>query len=436
MTAAHEERSPSHVTRRLSVLPAVVGLLGVVWAVVGALAAGVGDGSQGGPLVTVIGALVLATVVSGSSAGLYAGLAVLVVAGLVAGDAGPERSGLLAIAIAVVVIHETVRFSLDARRPARLGPDLVASFLVRTLAVAATVAVLVVALDALAGGQPGHPAWIPIGLAVTGVPVLALAAAERLGRRSIDRPLARLAAALLVTVVVLGLAVLGARARSGIESSGPTDTDPVTTTTTTVVPAAAVDGQPAEFRRGLTLMFLIGATLIFGALYFALRRPEALFQLDDLEQDLDDHRFGLAPPGRADARSTVEVEDDDLARLLAGLRLDIDAETDPARAVRFAYANVERRLAALDLPREPAETEREYLTRAMARIDGGRPLAELTALFERARFGTAPVDESLRRQARTAIADLEGALDRAGAERTANSRAERTGSTAPVDGRR
>ncbi len=186
----------------------------------------------------------------------------------------------------------------------------------------------------------------------------------------------------------------------------------MTTTTTTTPPVQDRSGldRPAEFRRGLTLVFLIGATLILGAIYLALRRPEAVFELDDLDYDEDDNSFGFAPPGRADTESTVDVDEDDLARLLADLRLDIEAETDPGRAVRFAYANVERRLAELDLPRKPEETEREFLERALAAVDDGGALTRLTELFERARFGTGGGDEPMRQRAIEAIGELERVL--------------------------
>ncbi|MEM9564239.1 MAG: DUF4129 domain-containing protein [Actinomycetota bacterium] len=415
MTAVHEDRGPVNETRRLAVLPAAVGALAVVWALVGSVAAGVTDGSQGLPLAVGVAALVLATVVSGSGAGLYAGLGLLIVAALTVTDEDMTRTELVALVVAVVVIHETARFSLDARRPARLGPGLVARYLGTTLGVAAGIAAIAALLHRLTTTTPGPSGWIPVGLGAAGVPALALWAgrrlpADRFGVRS------RAAAAVAATVVVVTLAVVGAVARSAIEGSGPTPTeaDATTTTAVEVVPVVPVELQPVEFRRGLTFLFLIGATLLLGAVYLALRRPEALFQLDDLEHDEGRKAFGLVPPGRAETGSTVEVDDDELARLLAGLRLDIAGQADPGRAVRFGYANVERRLADLDLVHRPAETEREYLARVLAgnRLSeaGGSALAELTALFERARFGNEPVGEPLRARALDAIDRLEAAM--------------------------
>ena len=117
----------------------------------------------------------------------------------------------------------------------------------------------------------------------------------------------------------------------------------------------------------------------------------------------------------------MEVGGEDLARLLADLRFDIEAEPDPGRAIRYAYANIERRLSALHPPRSRTETEREYLERTLARVGSAGPaMTELTELFERARFATAPADEPMRERALGAIAQLETALataDQHGEER-------------------
>ncbi len=412
MTSTVDDRPSVQLTRRLSVLPAVVGLLGVVWALVGAWAAGATDGGSGGLIAIAIAALVGATVISGSVAGLYGGLGLLVAATLAGGDGTLERRELVALGLALVVVNETVRFSLDARRPARLGPGLVGGFVVRTAAVSAAVAVLVVGLHRVAETSVENLVWVPIGLAGTAVPVLALIGSARARTARQPRTGLRLLLAGLATVGALTLAVLGATARSSVETSVERSDEVVVTTTTTTPPVqdrAELD-QPAEFRRGLTLIFLIGATLLLGAIYLALRRPEAVFDLDDLDYDEDDNSFGFAPPGRADTESTIDVDEGDLARLLADLRLDIEAEADPERAVRFAYANVERRLAELDLPREPEETEREFLERALATVDDGGALTRLTRLFEQARFGTGGGDESMRQRALQAIGELEQVL--------------------------
>lgn len=412
MTSIVDDRPSVQLSRRLSVLPAVVGLLGVVWALVGVWAAGATDSGSGTLIAIGTAALVGSTVVSGSVAGLYGGLTLLVVATLAGGDGAVERRELLALGLALVVTHETVRFSLDARRPARLGPGLVGGFLARTVAVAVAVAVLVLGLHRLTQSPTENLLLVPVGLAGTAIPVAALVASARARTARRPQTLLRLSFAGLATVVALTLAVLGATARSTVDTGvdRPAETPVTTTTTAPPIEERAELDRPAEFRRGLTLVFLIGATLILGAIYLALRRPEAVFELDDLDYDEDDTSFGFAPPGRADTASTVDVDEDDLARLLADLRLDIETETDPGRAVRFAYANVERRLADLDLPRRPEETEREFLERALAAVDGSGALTRLTELFERARFGTAGGDEPMRQRALQAIGELEQVL--------------------------
>jgi hypothetical protein len=419
MTAVHEERPPAQIVRRLSVLPTVVGLVGVGWVLVGAWVAGLTTTGRGWTWAMVAGALVLATIVSGSVAGLYAGLGLLVIVAL--GVAEVEgRLELLGLCLMLVVAHETVRFSLDARRPARFDRRLLAAYLARSAAVGALVAATVLLLHPLASSEPRGPFWVPLALAMAGLPVLARTAGEYLERLAPSLgPAVRAVLAAVAALAVLTLVVLGAQARTAIES-GPRDgpgsvTVSPPTTVAAPIDASAADGATAagsaRLGRWATLGLLAGTTLILAALYLAFRRPEAVFDIDDYEADDEDRTLGLAPPGQADTRQVVEVGDDDLARLLADLRFDIEAEPDPGRAVRYAYANVERRLARLRLPRARSETEREYLERALSRVgSAGGAMAELTRLFERARFDVEPVDESSRRRALASIAELEAAL--------------------------
>ena len=83
--------------------------------------------------------------------------------------------------------------------------------------------------------------------------------------------------------------------------------------------------------------------------------------------------------------------------------------SDPRAAVLAAYARMEAALARVGLARRPSEAPREYLRHITERLGvARRPTAELTALFERARFSTHVVDESMRR---AAVAALESIAD-------------------------
>jgi uncharacterized protein DUF4129 len=90
---------------------------------------------------------------------------------------------------------------------------------------------------------------------------------------------------------------------------------------------------------------------------------------------------------------------------------EIQRDPDARRAIIGAYRLMEAALASTGLPRGPAEAPREYLARALAEIDAG-PQAprRLTVLFERARFGDAELDLSLRDDAVAALLELRAAL--------------------------
>jgi hypothetical protein len=78
--------------------------------------------------------------------------------------------------------------------------------------------------------------------------------------------------------------------------------------------------------------------------------------------------------------------------------------TDPRAAVLVAYARMEAALGSAGLTRRASEAPREYLRRITERLGvAQRPTAELTGLFERARFSTHAIDESMRRAAVSAL---------------------------------
>jgi Domain of unknown function (DUF4129) len=133
-------------------------------------------------------------------------------------------------------------------------------------------------------------------------------------------------------------------------------------------------------------------------------------------------------PPRTPAERLVELLDDTLD--------DIEREPDPRRAVIAAWARMERGLAAVGLPRRPAEAPFEYAGRVLAaaadapgdsagRTPPVRPASvhRLTDLFERAKFSQHTIDLAMRDEAVAALravrADLEEAVraaERTGAE--------------------
>lgn len=416
------------ISVRVAVLPTVAGLAAIALGVAGALLSGVaGPGSGRGNtafLVAVVAVLLLTTMVSGSVVGLYLALAALALLGLAA-DGPLSAASALAMIGTMVAVHETMRFSLDARRPTRLGPGLVAGYVARAVAVMA-LATGVILVGLRLTDVAFNPWLMPVGLAVTAIPLFAVSlfdrrapgpasATGRAGERSrlIDRPLMRTVLGAVLAMTTLLAATIGAQARTGIETTPGPATEPAPTTTTVVarVEPIVADRSLTETGRTALLLVVAALVLIVGFVFFVLRRSDTEYHLDELDLDEDDRTLGLAPPGRADQeQELVELSETELTRLLDGLRLDIESERDPSRAVRFGYANIERRLGGIGVPRAETETEQEFLDRALARLGpAGDPMVTLTRLFEQARFGLQPIDEAIRAEALTAVALLRAA---------------------------
>jgi tRNA C32,U32 (ribose-2'-O)-methylase TrmJ len=98
---------------------------------------------------------------------------------------------------------------------------------------------------------------------------------------------------------------------------------------------------------------------------------------------------------------------------------DLRAESDPRRAVIAAYARLERFLAAYGLPRRRSETQEEYLSRILGRLDvETHSIRRLTDLFTRAKFSHHDVDADMKEEAVAALEQVRDEL-RAAEERRA-----------------
>ncbi len=82
---------------------------------------------------------------------------------------------------------------------------------------------------------------------------------------------------------------------------------------------------------------------------------------------------------------------------------DLRREPDPRRAVVAAYARMEQALSVYGLPRRPAEAPYEYLGRVAKELDAEESVADLTELFELAKFSEHSVGETMRGQAIAAL---------------------------------
>ena len=68
-----------------------------------------------------------------------------------------------------------------------------------------------------------------------------------------------------------------------------------------------------------------------------------------------------------------------------------------------AYARMEQALSVYGLPRRPAEAPYEYLRRVAMELEAEESVADLTELFELAKFSEHPVGEAMRGQAIAAL---------------------------------
>ncbi len=408
MTTTNQSQTPTTlVTRTLSLLPTIVGAVGIAATVLAGVVSGVTDGPQGWAATGVAALLVTVTVLSGGSYGLYAGLAVLAVGGLVA-DGGPTVFEVTALTISLVVVHEIVRFSLDARLPSRFGPKVVWRYIGRLFGCCLVLVGVSLLVQAAIDANPAGELWLPLGLGVAALPLFIRRGAELADRLLwFRRPLLRAVAGTVFVGLVVVLVALSAAAKPEAESQ-LADQAITPTTTTTTLPAED-DVQPTGDGFTVPPWALLGVSLVVAILiYLILRRPEAIFQLEEVDRRVEDNVFDLAVAQLANAEDeTVAVDEDALARLLRDLELDISNERDPGRAIRFGYAKIEQQLTDMGIARTAVETEREFLLRALPTLgSAGDAMARLTRLFEQARFGHQPIDETMRQDAVSAVQEL------------------------------
>jgi hypothetical protein len=98
--------------------------------------------------------------------------------------------------------------------------------------------------------------------------------------------------------------------------------------------------------------------------------------------------------------------------VLADTLDDLRAEQNPRRAVIRAFARMEKTFAAHGVAREPAETPRQYVERALDRLGvSSASLQQLTKLYERAKFSRLEIDEGMKTDAIDALAGLRAELE-------------------------
>jgi hypothetical protein len=269
--------------------------------VAGASLAGMTDARYGWTFTAMAVISVAVTVGAGPTYGLYLGLTIVAVGGMVSGG-GPTTAELGALGATIVVVHELVRFSLDTRAPTRFGRGVVVRYLTRTAVVALASPGLAFAVDRWFERAPTGALWIPIAVVAAGSPLFGLVGAERgLTYRPFESPAVRTLAAVTAVVALAAIVVVGAQARSALVPTGPaTDDGPVASPPTTQ-PAEAVEPEPGEPLSRLAVGIVV---LVIGiVLYLMLRKPEADFQLEEIEQPAESREFDLGVAGLADSEA-------------------------------------------------------------------------------------------------------------------------------------
>jgi uncharacterized protein DUF4129 len=116
-------------------------------------------------------------------------------------------------------------------------------------------------------------------------------------------------------------------------------------------------------------------------------------------------------------RSPLVKLAEQLEEAVEGSLDELEAETDPRRAVIAAYARMERALARVGLPRAPHEAALEYLDRLLGMLDAHGPAARrLTELFQVAKFSDHVIDAEMQREAIGALTELRDDLRARAAE--------------------
>lgn len=256
------------------------------------------------------------------------------------------------------------------------------------------------------GGGRGHvPALLLEYVGVMGLIAVLLggtamvwAAADARRKKALTGPttwrrmLAGLAAAALVLIVLAALTRHLTQPSGGQRPRGPTGL---------AAPLRAVDAKRAKLQREATPQRADRGwltALVLGSVLLGMTLAAGVAVRHRLK-----HRAEIAEEV-ALARALDEV--------LADTLDDLRAERDPRKAVIEVYARMERTFAAYRVPRDPAETPLEYVSRVLDSLNvSAGAVRRLTLLFERAKFSTHAVDQGMKDGAIETLAALRAELE-------------------------
>jgi hypothetical protein len=199
-------------------------------------------------------------------------------------------------------------------------------------------------------------------------------------------------AALLAVAIVIAVAATD-RLKPNTNPRRPGVTNPAAPLGALQKQQAKKQKSTAERVEGSWLTALILASVILGvAVAAGLATRQRLRHGDELEAEA------------ALAKALDEV--------LADTLDDLRAERDPRKAVIEAYARMERTFAAYRVPRDPAETPLEYVSRALDSLSiSGAAVRRLTRLYERAKFSAHAVDKGMKEDAIETLAGVRAELE-------------------------
>lgn len=357
------------------------------------------------------------------------GLAALVCSAVLTAWRGPRDGGDWALLVppAAVAFGESARLVTDMRRRAH-HQYIEWSCLKGAAGSIGVVVALGVALSLVARGLPRSlwPWTVPIGMLPLGLGLLVAVVAtlalglRRLGsrRQAARRPLVMVG----VAMVALGTTAtaLASAAQVKLPASGRGSQPPPLLGTGAEDPLspAEVLGQQGRVIPKLPTLedpgaftVLVVAVVVLVVLVIVTRR----MQLVPPEDLVPDPVLRLPLEAMTGAPLTVQTVDRSVTvAVLDEALVELRQDADPRVAVRLAYAIVTRGLGNPQLARGSAESEGEYLARALTQLGAGaEPLRNLTELFWRARFSDGLIDESMRAAALIALqsirAQVEGA---------------------------
>lgn len=221
---------------------------------------------------------------------------------------------------------------------------------------------------------------------------------------------------LAACVVLVGIAVVAVAFQGAPEFSAPRmflPPGPVRTgapdqgMTGTPEPQEASHALRLDLTWLLVALVILAVIVVLAILWRRRRRPQAPPTLPELA-DLSGSELSDAP-----REEEPEAEPEQVRRGLDRAAEELAHPREPRDAIERAWVGLEEGAADSGVRRLAAETPAEFTARVVARVDADRDAAaRLLAVYQRARFGSAPVTAEDVDTARAAVETLRVSWDR------------------------